>query len=368
MSYIYTIKLNLKNIPGKRLKNKYVVLDCDDWGGIRMPSKKVYQRLLEKGISVDKSRFNIDTIASADDLEQLFEVLCSVKDANGHHAIMTPVTNMANPDFERIKSGGFEKYYYESFTETLKHYYPNNDVFNLWKQGIEAGIFIPELHGREHISVQLWLEKLREGNKNLHFAFDNEFVAISLTDLHPELNGFRPEFFFNSNSQIPFLENSIVDATDIFTNIFGYKPRAFVPSNAVFHPIFEKVVASAGIKFLYVDRSMLYPSSNGVLKRKRYIPWSKGNGGLRYYTRNCAFEPISEGYTGIEFTLHQISAAFKWGKPAFISSHRANFVGGVVPENRINGLKELKKLLSAIVKKWPDAVFISSGDFLESYI
>ena len=33
---------------------------------------------------------------------------------------MTPFTNMANPDFEKIKSGGFIEYHFEKFTDTLK--------------------------------------------------------------------------------------------------------------------------------------------------------------------------------------------------------------------------------------------------------
>lgn len=63
--------------------------------------------------------------------------------------------------------------------------------------------------------------------------------------------------------------------------------------------------------------------------------------------------------------MKQIDAAFRWDKPANISTHRVNFSGGIDPLNRNFGLSELKKLLKAIVRKWPDVEFISSGDALE---
>ena len=56
---------------------------------------------------------------------------------------------------------------------------------------------MPELHGREHIVVQFWLQKLQEGNNNLLLAFDHGFVSIRIPGVsEPTLQGFRPEFYF----------------------------------------------------------------------------------------------------------------------------------------------------------------------------
>jgi hypothetical protein len=43
----YELVINLKNIPGPNIKRKVVVIECDDWGGIRMPSAQAYQKLLD---------------------------------------------------------------------------------------------------------------------------------------------------------------------------------------------------------------------------------------------------------------------------------------------------------------------------------
>jgi hypothetical protein len=357
---------NLKNIPGWRTRSKIVIIECDDWGSIRMPSKEVYDNLTGLGLKLSSGWFNMfDTLETEKDLEQLFETLDSVRDTDNVSAIMTPVTNVANPDFDKIRACGFTEYHYEPFTTTLKRYYPGADVFSLWREGMTAGIFVPEFHGREHITVQIWLNKLREENMDLKIAFDHGFITLDIPGVPSPAREFGTEFFFISDDQKPFLINSIREGVSLFREIFGNLPRVFVPSNGVFHPEFEEMVADSGIKFLYVNHSMAYPTRGGELKYRHFITGQKGPGGLIYYTRNCAFEPGDRNYKGIESTLKQVEAAFNWGKPANISTHRANFAGGIVQSNRENGLSELKKLLKAIVQKWPDVKFMSSGDGLE---
>lgn len=86
---------NLSNIPGWRTNRKIVVIESDDRGSLRMSSIKAYQDLKNKGVSLDQgagARYNqYDTLASKEDLEQLFDVLRRVKDKNGKAAKFTAV-------------------------------------------------------------------------------------------------------------------------------------------------------------------------------------------------------------------------------------------------------------------------------------
>lgn len=105
LSLKHSILLNVKNIPGHHTARKIVVIECDDWGGIRMPSISTHNQLLNANIPVNSNIFDrFDTLEDKQDLEFLFEILLNVKDKNGHHAVMTTVTNVANPDFEKIKN------------------------------------------------------------------------------------------------------------------------------------------------------------------------------------------------------------------------------------------------------------------------
>jgi hypothetical protein len=357
---------NIKNIPGWRSGRKLLIIECDDWGGINMPSNEAYGRMLAAGLRVDLRKWNrSDTLETAEDLVQLFKVLESVRDSNNRSAVLTAVTNMANPDFTKIRDADFTEYYFEKFTDTLARYYPDSNVFGLYGEGIAAGIFVPVLHGREHLSTQLWMKELQRKNKDLHIAFDNGFVSLDVAGTAPEVRGFRTEFYFTGEDEKPFLHNSIRDSVELFREIFGYQPKVFVPANGVFHPDFAVTTASSGVKYLWVNHLMRYRDSKGASRVKWIRPGQKGPGGITYYLRNCSFEPNGEMYMGVDFTLKQVEAAFRWRKPAIISTHRASYVGGLDPANRLRGLTELEKLLKGIVRKWPDVEFVSSPDAFE---
>jgi len=364
----YNLILNLKNIPGPTTHKKIVVLECDDYGGIRMPSVEVLKKLINEGVTVNQSRYNLlDTLEDKDDLEQLFETLHSVKDKNGGHAVMSPFVNVANPDFDKIKANGYTQYFYEPFTTTLQKYNRHPDTMKVWGQGMDSGVFSPEFHGREHIAVQPWLQKLQEGNQSLLKAFNDGFVAVNNIDgLQQDLQEFRPEFHFTNETQKAFLHTSIKEGVKLFEQLFGYTPTSFTPSNSVFHPDFEKTVFETGVPFLVVAHKNPTPSIDGQLTFTNYSYRQKiKKNQLNFYIRNCAFEPNDESYNSIETTLRQITAAFRWHKPAIISTHRVNFIGGMNKKNREDGLKELQVLLKAILNRWPDAEFMSTANMLK---
>ena len=103
MSLARKIKLNLNNIPGWRTPRKIVVVESDDWGSIRMPSKEILDQLEKKGFIPKNDYYNrFDSLASKKDLSNLFDILSTVKDKNGNSAILTANTIVANPDFDKI--------------------------------------------------------------------------------------------------------------------------------------------------------------------------------------------------------------------------------------------------------------------------
>jgi hypothetical protein len=117
MACLDILKHHLANIPGWRTRRKIVVFESDDWGSIRMPSRAVYEALLDKGIRVDNLCYNRnDALASEADLAALFEVLSSVQDQHGNPAVFTANTIVANPDFEKISASDFIEYHYQPFT------------------------------------------------------------------------------------------------------------------------------------------------------------------------------------------------------------------------------------------------------------
>ena len=52
----------------------------------------------------------------------LFNLLLIFKNASVQHPVITANAIMAKLDFEKIKKSNFNKYHFDPFTETLKHY------------------------------------------------------------------------------------------------------------------------------------------------------------------------------------------------------------------------------------------------------
>lgn len=354
----------LVNIPGWKTDRKLIIIESDDWGSIRMPSLKAFQKLEIEGLdlrSADAERFNMnDTIASASDLEHLFEVLDRFRDIMGNPAAFTPVTIVANPDFRKIAEQNFTDYYYEPFTTTLERYTGNQKAFKLWQEGILRKLFIPQLHGREHLNVNHWMMALRNNDPHTRLAFI-EGVTGFVPDQYPIVD-YQAAFQMKDPLEFHLHSGIIIESISLFEKIFGYKAEYFVPPNGVFNNRLNKILADNGVKLRSVARLQNEPSASG--KRRKILHWlgEKDKYGIRYITRNCLFEPSQPGRDWVSSCLRDINNAFICHQPAIISTHRVNFIGSLNQLNRDKGLTQLSLLLEGIKKNFKESEFITTRE------
>lgn len=360
---------HISNIPGWRTKRKLVVFESDDWGSIRMPSNEVFKNLLREGIDLLSDsglRYNkYDSLATSDDLELLFEVLSSVKDNNGNTAVMTPVSIVANPDFAKIQKSGFTDYHYEPFTESLNRQKGCEQSFRLWQEGINKRLFTPQFHGREHLNVKAWMRALMRGHIKTMLAFSNGLWGITTAN-DPDIKlEFQAAFDFVDPDDLHYQEEVLVSGLDLFEKLFGYKASYFVPPNGPFSSKLEPICVAEGIKLLSVPRLQVEPLGWNKTRKSLHYFGQKNKIGLTYLTRNCFFEPGQPGKDWVNTCLDGISTAFRWHKPAVVSSHRVNYIGALHKYNRENGLAQLSLLLKQIMKTWPETEFITSAELGE---
>ncbi|GAF03250.1 hypothetical protein [Saccharicrinis fermentans] len=290
---------HISNIPGFNIRRKLLVIESDDWGSVRMPGVQAFDNLMNAGIDLvsdEGFRFNkYDSLATSDDLSFLLELLSSFKDCTNRPAVLTPVSVMANPNFEQIKENGFNTYSFEPFTETLNRYQGCESSYALWLQGIENRLFVPQFHGREHLNVLPWLRALKSGHKNTLLAFDNQLWGIS-TAQDPDIGlEYQAAFDFRQVEDLEYQKEVIRTGLDLFEQLLGYRASFFVPPNGPFSKKLEESCVSSGIKFLSTSKVQDEPVGNG--KTNKRIHWSgqKSKNGLIYLTRNCFFEPSDSG-------------------------------------------------------------------------
>lgn len=356
------LRQNLYNFPGWRTDRHIVVIESDDWGSIRMPSIGAYQRLKNKGIRFGTYGYDYyDTIASPEDLQALFEVCDSVKDSHGRPAVITANCVMANPDFDRIRQSGFNEYYYEPITATMSRYYPNTDLISLWKQGHETMVFKPQLHGREHVNAQMWLNSLKNDHKGARDAFDEGVFSILVSkEEDPRIKN-TTAFKYLTEEEKPFYEKAISDAVLMFKDLFGYAPKSFIPPAFCWDFDIEQALVQEGIETI---QGIAMHFEKG--RRQFRKIGQKTSAGLINLVRNASWEPTQDRGKDVNgICLKQIENAFRWNKPATISAHRLNFIGALYKENRDQNIKLFKELLKDIKKTWPDVEFMSSNELGE---
>lgn len=362
ISFKQQLTRNIQNIPGWRTKRKIVVIESDDWGSIRMASKKSFDYFLSKGLEVDKCPYNSnDALESNEDLELLFDVLNSVKDTNGNPALLTANNIVANPDFEKIKEDNFQKYHYELFTDTLKKYPQHDRVLQLYKEGITRKIIQPQSHSREHVNVALWMKTLQKKDELSLLAFEQNMFSV-----HPSTKPkYKDEFMdaYGSNENIDEQKNILKDGLNLFEKIWGFKSKSFIAPSYTWNPAVEGTLNNEGVKYLQgIMIQKIHSEYYGTpIKKKYHYQGQKNKFGQRYLVRNAFFEPtLLPGFDSVNDCMNRIDIAFNRSKPAIIGSHRLNFIGYINPENRSKNLKLLSELLGKIVKKWPDVEFMSS--------
>ncbi|WP_396189258.1 hypothetical protein [Flavobacterium sp.] len=351
---------------GYQTDKKQILLLSDDWGSVRIKSKEDQADLIKKGYKV-ASRFDqFDSLETNEDLELLFEVLTKYKDHNGNHPCITAVTNVANPDFKKIKESDFQEYHYETIASTYLRYPDSDRVLNLTHEGIHNKIFIPQSHGREHVQVNWWMEELQNKDSFASKFFENEFFSLGEDYLlNPKRNrGIGASFDVWTYEDLINTKLIAKSSLEIFKALYSYNSKIFTPPAMFYNSIIEDEVVSLGVEWIDVGRVFKEPKIKGKESYQFNYLGKRRKSGIRVLVRNAIYETnMSSSDNGVAKCLNGIEQAFNLKQPAIISNHRASFVGGVTNKNRDKGLKSLDLLLKEIFKRWPDVEFIIATDW-----
>lgn len=362
MNIIQHIKSGMNNFYGWNTNRKIIVIESDDWGSIRMPSKEVFNLCKKKGYGVDTNPYeSFDSLASQSDLELLFDVLFSVKDAHNNPAVLTANCVVANPDFDKIKESNFENYYYETIDKTFMRYPNHFNNLSLWKIANSEGIFHPQFHAREHLNVSKFMLSLQNFDSDVHFGFTYKMPGCVTKNQYEAKNLYVEATMYNSLEDKKQKLLAYLDGLSLFEKTFGYKSLSVIPPNYTWSNDFNTSISENGVRFLQGIRKYREPVVDSKMNYISRYTGKENADGLIDIVRNVFFEPTLQRENNTEKrVISEIKNAFFMKKPAVICSHRINYVGFIDEKNRDNNLVLLKNILRKIVQLWPDVEFMTS--------
>lgn len=355
------------NLLGWRSDRKIIVIESDDWGTVRMQSKRAFDFFLNKGYPVDECGYNRnDSLESNDDVTSLLTMLQKTGKETGKHLKFTLNNIVANPDFKKIQDSQFSEYFYEPFSRTLERYPSSDNVLTTYGQGIHERLIYPQLHGREHVNITKWLDDLKAGNLPLQQAFDFEMFSVHASKKPIHIMEYMDALSSNQENQYAYFEPIMRDADALFQQTWGFQSKTFIAPCFTWHADLNPLFVKLGIKGLQGQYYQVEPTKGKAgfevtyhFTGKRLMP------DLRYLMRNVTFEPsLATSSNVVSKALKEIDTAFFWNRPAIISTHRVNYVGRINESNRRNGLRQLHELLLAVVNKYPNVEFMFSNELL----
>lgn len=366
MSVINRLKDHARNIRGRRTGQRIVVFESDDWGAIRMPGRAAFEALSNSRNGIELSRYDaVDCLENEGDLGALSAVLSSVADAEGRPARFTANMVMGNPDFDAIRDGQFERFVHEPFHVSYERYH-GKDLRPVWRELASAGLVRHQFHAREHLNAPFWLADLLAGNPATLEAFDQRFYGLKCRTGREGRRDYLAAYDPATAGQIPDYRAILEDGLSMYEETFGEPSLTMVPCNYVWPEEFDEILVWRGIRCLQgssVEFRVCPGAESTYTETVRRHFGTRRRSGLHDLVRNVTFEPYrSEAIDHVHRALRQVRTAFLWNKPAVISTHRINYVGGMRPDLRDRHLKALRRLLESITKQWPDAVFRSSDE------
>jgi len=161
-------------------------------------------------------------------------------------------------------------------------------------------------------------------------------------------------------------EEIIEDGLNAFEKVFGFRSVHFNSPGRSEHKIVHEFLFKNGIKYIDTPIVKKEHQGKGKYKTELFHTGKFNKFGMIHNVRNVVFEPTEDkGIDWVKFAITQIESAFRWNRPAIISSHRVNFCGNISESNRQTGIGNLKRLLNQIILKWPEAEFMSSSTLME---
>lgn len=320
------------------------------------------------------------------------ECLVRHRDATGRPAVMTLGLTLSLPDSQAMRAEGFPLPLTPQLTTPPPHRPPYADILAAIREGIDAGVFTPQLHGMAHYwpdtlmragqtdpNVRRWiLSGPGQETESLPSPLQSRWTDASVLPSRP-----LPD------TQV---RDAVAEEVALYRQIFGAKPGIVVPPTFVWTPFVESAWAAQGVRCIVTPgrrhtarnangqpdsaqtsyrrkpvsgfRTLVdscLPRKNGTATEPGIHNGQTGIGGITYLVRDRYFEP-ARGHRA-EQGLAALAEKSLQDRPCLLETHRFIFTG----EGEEDALEKLDSLLTGALANHPALRFMSAAELAQCF-
>jgi len=316
-----------------------VAIQSDDWG---------LCGFMPESIILDEAQIEIlnpgnfppvywtSTLEDSTDVAELASVLAKYLDRDNNPTVFQ--ANYITSSLQSTLDGWLE---YD-----IPEFHPAYQRPGMWDEvnnAIEAGVWVPELHGSWHYNP-LQMKDSVTGNSQLE-ELNNAGVL-----LFPEC---MSAFEFGPEVDRKVIERDLKRSVGKFKELFGSLPNSIVAPDYVWYRDDENYWKSLGLSTVQAKRGQRRPHQNKysgqvmkMFERGIRRIYEKR---LCYIERNCRLESVQhhDHELIVSNCFDDILSCWDSGQPAVVETHRINFVS-TDPAKQYIGLSSLDNLLSKL--------------------
>jgi len=337
---------------GLRFGRPLLLFQSDDWGRVGVRDREGWEQLRSGGISLGESPYDFYSMETADDVTALGELLKRHRDSVGRNPSMVMNFIMANVDFERAL-GSDNEISLLPLSDGLPAGWQRVHLFEAYRKGVEAGVFLPALHGLTHFCAEAVSRELGRGTVRAEllrqlWKAQTPYIYWRMPWIGYEY--WDPEKEPKRRLLSLELQRALVRrASEIYRRVFAAAPfSACAPgyrANSDTHAAWFE----CGIRV----------AQNGPARR---APGFDERGMLHTF-RTIEVEP-AVARIDLKKILDEVETCFHCGLPAIVAIHSINF-HSTIRDFRGPTISFLDDVLTAVEKKWPGVLYINDVDLFQ---
>jgi hypothetical protein len=314
--------------------------------------------LRQPALIIESDDWGAGPLEQSDALARLSELLMRVRDHSGRPAVMTLGVVMEVPDGARIAASDCTEYYPLSLAD------PRFDgVRAAMQDGIEAGVFVPQLHGQCHY----WPAALMAAAQS--DASVREWLTISEPALTEHLPSALQSRWVDASS-LPShalsreaIEQAVSAEAAVFHGNFSRAPQVAVATTFVWNDAVEAAWAHAGVEVIVTPghrATCRNASGQPGCVDAAMLSGERSLSGQTYLVRDVYFEPAF-GHPA-QRLVHGLLARAKQGRACLVETHRFNFLQG-----HHASLATLEAGLNMALAACPNVRFLSPLELAQAF-